>query len=132
MTDETESPPGPEDHPSGSPPGGGGAILDDVKALFEDGRTYAEAEFAFQQSRLKLVGHHGKWIAILAGFSVVCLVIALFALVFGAILALAPLLTPLGATGLVVAVLLALALLLGLLARAHLRGAARLFETEEE
>lgn len=96
-----------------------GSLLDDVGSLVEDGKTYAEAELAYQKSRLVFAGEHAKRAAILGGLAIVLVVLALVALVIGALLALVPVLGPWGATGVVVAVLAVSAGILLGLARMH-------------
>ncbi len=106
--------------------------MDDVMSLVDDGLTYAEAEVAFQKTRLAYAGNRVKKIAILAGLSAVMVVFALFALVFGAILALTPLFTAMGATAIVVATLLVVALLFAIFAKARTRELTDTFKGERE
>jgi hypothetical protein len=89
--------------------GGSGfdTLRDDVAALVEDARTYAEAEIAFQKTRAGLVAKHsGRAIAALV-LALVLLHIALIALAVGAVIALAPLVTIWGAILIVVGAMLA-------------------------
>jgi hypothetical protein len=82
-------------------------LRDDVAALVEDARTYAEAEIAFQKTRAALVARHsGRALAALV-LALVLLHIALIALAVGAVLALAPLVTIWGAILIVVGAMLA-------------------------
>lgn len=82
-------------------------LRDDVAALVEDARTYAEAEIAFQKTRAGLVARHsGRAIAALV-LALVLLHIALIALAVGAVIALAPLVTIWGAIAIVVGAMLA-------------------------
>lgn len=81
-------------------------LRDDVTALVDDARTYAEAEIAFQKTRAGLAGKTaGRALALLV-LAVVLLHIALIALAVGAVIALAPLVTIWGAIAIVVGVLL--------------------------
>ncbi len=82
------------------------ALRDDVAALVEDARTYAEAEIAFQKTRAGLAGRHGARALVLLVLALVLLHIALIALAVGAVIALAPLVTIWGAIAIVVGVLL--------------------------
>lgn len=82
------------------------ALRDDVTALVEDARTYAEAEVAFQKTRAKLAGKTAGRALVLLVLAVVLLHIALIALAVGAVIALAPLVTIWGAIAIVVGVLL--------------------------
>lgn len=86
----------------------------DIAALIDSGRTYAEAELAFQKTRAALAGDNAaKAIGELV-LALVLLNIALTALAIGAVLALQPLITIWGAIAVVVGALLLGA---GLLAR---------------
>ncbi|MEA1619659.1 phage holin family protein [Erythrobacter sp. T5W1-R] len=86
----------------------------DIAALIDSGRTYAEAELAFQKTRAALAGDNAaKAIGALV-VALVLLNIALTALAIGAVLALQPLITIWGAIAVVVGALLLGA---GLLAR---------------
>jgi Flp pilus assembly protein TadB len=92
-------------------------LVDDVKALVEDGKTYLEAELQFQKSRAALAVDRGRSGAIYGVAAAAVLHLALIALVVGAIFALAPLITAWGATAVVVGLLLIAAVLLGLAAK---------------
>ena len=72
----------------------GPSLADDVLALFEDGKTYAEAEIAYQRSRASYTANRLKGaIAIgLGAFGVFHL--ALIAFVVGLVIALIPLVGP--------------------------------------
>ncbi|WDA40588.1 phage holin family protein [Erythrobacter sp. BLCC-B19] len=82
------------------------ALRDDVAALAEDARTYAQAEIAFQKTRAALAGKHGARAIAALVLAVVLLHIALIALAVGAVIALAPLVTIWGAIAIVVGVML--------------------------
>ena len=90
-----------EDH--GDP---GPSLTDDLVALLEDGKTYAEAEIAYQKSRAGFTANRLKGaIAFgLGAFGVFHL--ALIAFTVGAVIALMPLLGPWGATALVTVILI--------------------------
>ena len=81
-------------------------LRDDVTALVEDARNYAEAELAFQKTRAALAGKHGARALVLLVLALVLLNLALIALAVGAVIALAPLVTIWGAIAIVVGVLL--------------------------
>lgn len=83
-----------------------GDLRDEVAALVEDARTYAEAEMAFQKTRVSLAGKRGARALGLLVLALVLLHIALIALAVGAVIALAPLVTIWGAIAIVVGVLL--------------------------
>lgn len=82
-------------------------LRDDVTALVDDARTYAEAEIAFQKTRASLAGKTAGRAVVLVVLAIVLLHIALIALAVGAVIALAPLVTIWGAIAIVVGVLLA-------------------------
>ncbi|MCZ8369551.1 MAG: phage holin family protein [Porphyrobacter sp.] len=82
------------------------ALRDEVTALVEDARTYAEAEVAFQKTRASLAGKHGARALVMLVLALVLLHIALIALAVGAVIALAPLVTIWGAIAIVVGVML--------------------------
>lgn len=79
----------------------GPSLTDDVMALLADGRTYAEAELAYQKSRATFAANRAKGaIAFgLGAFGVLHL--ALIALTVGVVIALTPITGPWIATGLV-------------------------------
>ena len=107
------------------------SIVDELAALIDDGRTYAEAELAFQKTRAGLAG---KSVGLAAGFAVLAIIllhIAFLALAVGLVMALEPLVTIWGAIGIVVGVLLLAtgALLYGAAKQGKLLGA--LFANEK-
>lgn len=105
-------PPEPDAQAAMSEDTGLGALRDEVSALVEDARTYAEAEIAFQKTRAALAGKHGARALVLLVLALVLLHIALTALAVGAVIALAPLVTIWGAIAIVVgAMLIGVALL---------------------
>ncbi|WP_086735424.1 phage holin family protein [Erythrobacter colymbi] len=101
---DTALTPEPVDAPEGST--GFSALRDEVTALVEDARTYAEAEVAFQKTRASLAGKHGARALVMLVLALVLLHIALIALAVGAVIALAPLVTIWGAIAIVVGVML--------------------------
>ena len=107
------------------------SLVDDVRQLAGDARDFAKAEIAYQQSRAKVVGGSAGGIAARAALALVLVLFALMALVVGAVIALAPVLTAWGATAVVVAVLVAGAVLTALSARAQWRRLTALVNGEE-
>lgn len=102
-------------------------LFDEIAALIDDGRTYAEAEIAFQKTRGKLAGRAvGKAVA-LALVALITLHIAVLALAVGLVIALEPLVTIWGAIAIVVGLLLVVTIVLGLKARANGELVSRLF-----
>ncbi len=82
------------------------SLSEDIVALIDDGKTYVEAEIAFQKTRLAFAADRGKSGMLFGICAFAVLHLALVALVVGAIFALTPLITALGATALVVGILL--------------------------
>ena len=94
------------------------SITEELAALIDDGKTYVEAELAFQKTRVTIAG---KSVGIALGLAVVALIllhIAFLALAVGLVIALQPLVSIWGAIAIVVGGLL---LLTGLLALAALK-----------
>jgi hypothetical protein len=87
------------------------SLLDDVRALIDDGKTYIEAELGFQRSRAAFVADRAKSTVVFGAIAALLGFLALVGLTVGSIIALTPLLTAWGASILVVAVLLVAAAL---------------------
>ena len=83
-----------------------GSLTDDLSALFEDGKTYAQAELAFQKSRAGFVAGQGKTALVYGLGALAFLHLALIALTVGLVLALIPLVGAWLATAIVTLVLL--------------------------
>ncbi len=96
-------------------------LADEIAAFVDDGKTYAQAEFAFQKSRLAFTADRGKSAALLGLFALGFVHLALIGLVVGALFALTPHVTAWGATAIVTGVLLAGAAIMLLLMRRHTR-----------
>lgn len=109
----------PDEHEAPEPEGEDAqlfSLTDDVLALLEDGKSYAEAELRFQKSRAGYIGNRTKGaIAFgLGAFGVLHL--ALIAATVGVVIALAPIVGPWAATAIVTfALILAGVVLLRLL-----------------
>ncbi|MDG2004255.1 MAG: phage holin family protein [Novosphingobium sp.] len=86
-------------------------LADELRGLADNARALAQAEFAYQKSRASYAGKQVGIIAVLVGGALVFLFFAVEALVFGAVLTLAPRLSALGATAVVTASLVIAALL---------------------
>ena len=88
------------------------SLMDDVVALFEDGKTYAEAEIAYQKSRASFAANRlkGAIALVFAAFGVFHL--ALIAAAVGLVIALIPVLGPWGATGVVTLALIIVGVIL--------------------
>jgi uncharacterized membrane protein YqjE len=127
-TDEGTAEPASGETPEGEKP----SLLSDVEALVADGKTYAEAELAFQKTRLLYASDKVKSAAIFTGIAAVFVVMAIVALVLGAVLALTPLIGPLGATAAVFLALLVCAGVLVLMAKSRITDLIRAFEEPDE
>lgn len=104
-------------------------LRDDVTALIDDARTYAEAEIAFQKTRAGLAGKATGRAIVLLVLALVLLHIAVIALAVGAVIALAPLVTIWGAIAIVVGVLLAGVAILVLFAARDGKALAAMFSS---
>lgn len=87
------------------------SLREDLEALIEDGRTYLEAELAYQKTRAAFVADRAKVTIVYGAVAALLGFLALIGLTVGLIIALSPLLTAWGASGLVVALLVIGALL---------------------
>jgi hypothetical protein len=107
------------------------SLTDEIAALIDDGKTYAQAELAFQKTRAGFVADRGKSAFLYGLFALGFIHLALIALVVGSMIALMPLIGPWGATLAVTGILLlgALLLLMGLRSRAREIGDAFKDET---
>lgn len=93
------------------------SLLDDVEALIHDGRLYLDAEMSYQKTRAGFVSDRLKKTIVFGCIALVMAILAVLGLVVGSIVALAPLITGWGATGVVVGVLLLVVVICGLRAR---------------
>ncbi|MEX0342720.1 MAG: phage holin family protein [Erythrobacter sp.] len=107
------------------------SLTDDVMALLEDGKTYAEAELRFQKSRAGYIGNRLKGaIAFgLGAFGVLHL--ALIAATVGLVIALAPVVGAWAATAIVTIALIAAGIMLLRLLKARLDDIRDAFEEED-
>lgn len=108
------------------------SITGEIATLIDDGRTYAQAEIAFQKIRAKLAGKHVAIALACAIIAIVLLHIAFLALAVGLVIALAPLVTIWGAIGIVVGGLLIFVIALGLKAKSSGTRLAALFASSDE
>lgn len=108
-----------------------GSLMADIDALFGDGKTYLEAEVAYQKSRAGYTANRLKWTAIYGAAAFGLLHLALIGLTVGLVIALVPLVGPWLATAIVVAVLLAGAAVFVLKLRTKIADIRAAFEGEE-
>ncbi|HAU22338.1 MAG TPA: phage holin family protein [Erythrobacter sp.] len=107
------------------------SIKEDILALVEDSKTYAEAELNYQKSRVSFAANRGKSVALYLLFALGFVHLALIALVIGALLALAPSIGALSATAIVVGALLIGTVILLLMARSKANDVAEAFQEDE-
>lgn len=107
------------------------SLSEDFAALVSDGKTYVEAEVAFQKSRIAFTADRGKSAALYAIFALGFIHLALIALVVGMVFTLAPYIGGLGATLLVAGVLVLGAFILLLLMRGKTREIGEAFEKDD-
>lgn len=88
------------------------SLADDLVALFEDGKTYVQAELAFQKSRANYTANRLKSAIALGLGAFGVLHLALIALTVGVVIALMPLVGPWLATGIVSVVLVLVGIVL--------------------
>ncbi|MFA7587729.1 MAG: phage holin family protein [Novosphingobium sp.] len=100
------------------------SLAADMRQLAEDAKALAKAEAEYQKARAAYAGGAARSIATMAVLAGTFAFFALMALVLGAVLTLAPILSPGGATATVTGALLAMAALFGLLARSRVRKAS--------
>ena len=81
------------------------SLREDVEALIDDGKTYLEAELAYQKTRAAFVADRAKGALIFGAVAALFAFLALIGLTVGLIIALTPLLTAWGASAVVVALL---------------------------
>ncbi len=85
------------------------SLLEDLEALYHDGRTYASAELAFQKTRASFAADRAKKGLVFGAIGAGAALLAAIGLTVGLILTLATLVGPLLATIIVVAALLIVA-----------------------
>ncbi len=107
------------------------SLADDIGAFFSDAKTYAEAEFAFQNTRAKFAVSHGLRGLVFAVVALVLLNLMFIALAVGSIVALAPVIGGWAATGIVCAVILIGLIVAGLMARSRLRKVQMVFSGDD-
>lgn len=107
------------------------SLGDDIADLVDDGKTYIEAELAFQKTRLSFVAGNGKSGLVYVLAALAFLHLALIGLVVGSVFALTFFIGPIWATALVVGVLLIGVISFGLAARKRFGKAVSAFQDEK-
>lgn len=93
------------------------SLVEDVRLLIGEARTFAQAEVAYQKTRAAYVGAQTKAIAVLGLGAAVLVVFAVMALVLGAVIAVGTLIGPWLAMIVVPLVILIVAAVMGISAR---------------
>lgn len=106
------------------------SLTEELSALIDDGRTYAEAELAFQKTRAALAGRKIGGAILFTILALIMLHLALIALSVGIVIALEPLVTIWGAIAIVVGVLLLGVAVFVLKARSNAMRLADLFQDD--
>lgn len=122
----------PQDDPAEADGAGFASLRDDIGALVDDAKTYAEAEIAFQKTRASLAGKKAGRVVVLLVLALVLLHIALIALAVGIVIALAPYVTIWGAIAIVVGLMLAGVAMLVLSAVGEGKMLSAMFEPGED
>lgn len=110
----------------------GPSLTDDLTALIEDGKTYAEAELAFQKSRAAFTADRAKGAVGYALLGLGFLHLALIAATVGLLFALIPTVGPWGATAIVTITLLVGAAVLLRLVKARVDEIASAFGDDKQ
>ena len=115
-----------------APPPFDESLIEEMGALIDDGRTYAQAEIAFQKTRAKLAG---SLVGVSLGLVIIALIllhIAFLALAVGLVIALEPVVTIWGAIGIVFGGLLLIVMLLGWMALTRMQKLGEIFSADDE
>ncbi len=118
------------DSPAAPAAGPSSSLRDDVKALAQDGRTYLQAELAFQKSRAAYSAQEGKAGAVNGAIAAACAHMAGVALVVGLLLALGSEIGPWWALVVVTGIFAAAAAIFGLKAKGRFARIAKAFGGE--
>lgn len=103
------------------------SLFEDLKTLASDGKTYLEAELAFQKSRASFAAGRAKSSLAYGAVALAFVHLALIALVIGLLLALATIVGPWFATLIVVGVMLVLAAIFALKLRGQMTEMSSMF-----
>ena len=101
----------PPDEPAPEEDEASRSLREDVEALIDDGKTYLEAELAYQKTRAAFVADRAKGALVFGAVAALFAFLALIGLTVGLIIALTPWLTAWGASALVVGLLIVGALI---------------------
>lgn len=118
------------DSPAAPAAGPSSSLRDDVKALAQDGRTYLQAELAYQKSRAAYSAQEGKAGAVNGAIAAACAHMTGVALVVGLLLALGSEIGPWWALVVVTGIFAAAAAIFGLKAKGRFSRIANTFGGE--
>jgi uncharacterized membrane protein YqjE len=107
------------------------SVIDDVVSLISDGRLFVQAELTYQRTRLAYAASKGRAAALFGLLAAALCLLALFGLIVGMIIALAPEIGAWGAVGAVTGGLLFLAAISSLLALRNVRRVRNAFKGDE-
>ncbi len=108
-TTDLPDPYGDDEGEAGPPPP---SLFDDLLALLDDGKTYAQAEVAYQKSRAGFAANRVKFVVAYGAAAFGVFHLALIALTVGVVIALMPLVGPWIATAIVTIALVVLGVVL--------------------
>ncbi|PKB25256.1 putative superfamily III holin-X [Novosphingobium kunmingense] len=108
------------------------SLVDDVRALVEDGKTLVEAELAYQKSRAAVAGAGAKGVASWGALALALVFFALMAVVIGTLLGLSTVIGPWAATAAVTAALALAAAFCAMIAARRWKHTARLLSDAED
>lgn len=108
------------------------SLSEEISALIDDGKTYVEAEIAFQKTRASIAGKSIGSAAACVIVAIVTLHVAILALAVGLVIALDPLVTIWGAIAIVVGVLLFITAILVRMAMKHANRLGLIFGNPDE
>ncbi|WP_284125347.1 phage holin family protein [Parerythrobacter aestuarii] len=108
------------------------SLADDVSALIEDGKTYLDAEIAYQKTRASYAGEQARQGLVLGLGALAFLHLALIGLVVGLIIALEPFLTAFGSLAAVVGTLLIGVAVFAMLASRRFKALGSAFKSETD
>lgn len=108
------------------------SLMEDVRLLVGEARTFAQAELAYQKTRAAFVGAETRSIAVLGIGAVVLVLLAVVALVLGLVIALGTLIGPWLAMIVVPAGVLVVATIMAVSARSRVKRMLALLSNRED
>lgn len=108
------------------------SLMEDVRLLVGEARTFAQAELAYQKTRAAFVGAETRSIAVLGIGAVVLVLFAVVALVLGLVIALGTLIGPWLAMIVVPVAVLVVAAIMAVSARTRVKRMMALLSSKED